>query len=333
MSTFNIQVTPQNNTLVIVDNDQNQVIVENPITSVVEVVAQGPQGPQGIQGIQGPSGSLSFSNSGSFSITGSLTISGSSTFNNIGPAIFSGSSTFTNIEASGSLFGTSSYSNQSLSSSYALTASFALNGGGGGSTNTGSLLTTASVNLNTITFTKGDGSTFPITVNTGSGGGGGSTFPYTGSAVITGSLVITGSIISTLGFTGSLLGTASVSITESKTITFNLGSIPTPITTGSKTNSIFYLPYSGSIKGFILTANTGSTTTLNIWKRNNLVPTSSDTIITTNKPQLINNQLTSSYSVSGWVTSFLPNDVFLINVETNTSASYISLQLITEIYK
>jgi len=289
MSTFNIQVTPQNNTLVIVDNDQNQVIVENPITSVVEVVAQGPQGPQGIQGIQGPSGSLSFSNSGSFSITGSLTISGSNTFNNIGPAIFSGSSTFTNIEASGSLFGTSSYSNQSLSSSYALTASYLDN-------------------------------YIPP-------------FPYTGSAVITGSLVITGSAISILGFTGSLLGTSSVSITESKTITFNLGSIPTPITTGSKTNSIFYLPYSGSIKGFILTANTGSTTTLNIWKRNNLVPTSSDTIITTNKPQLINNQLTSSYNVSGWVTSFLPNDVFLINVETNTSASYISLQLITEIYK
>jgi len=62
----------------------------------------------------------------------------------------------------GSLFGTASY---------ALTASFALNGGG--STDTGSLLTTASISLNTITFTKGDGSTFPITVNTGSGGGGG----------------------------------------------------------------------------------------------------------------------------------------------------------------
>jgi hypothetical protein len=92
----------------------------------------------------------------------------------------------------GSLLGTSSYSTQALSSSYALTASFALNGGGG-STNTGSLLTTASVNLNTITFTKGDGSTFPITVNTGSGGGGsGSAFPFTGSAGISGSLNLNG---------------------------------------------------------------------------------------------------------------------------------------------
>jgi len=81
-----------------------------------------------------------------------------------------------------------------ITASYALTASFALNGGGG-STNTGSLLTTASVSLNTITFTKGDGSTFPITVNTGSGGGSsGSAFPYTGSAGISGSLDLNGSL-------------------------------------------------------------------------------------------------------------------------------------------
>jgi hypothetical protein len=68
----------------------------------------------------------------------------------------------------GSLFGTSSWAENVTSASYALTASYALNGGGG-SVDTGSLLTTASVSLNTITFIKGDGSTFPITVDTGSG--------------------------------------------------------------------------------------------------------------------------------------------------------------------
>jgi len=78
----------------------------------------------------------------------------------------------------GSLEGTSSYAlTASLllgtieSASYALTASYALNGGGG------------------------------------SGAG----FPFTGSAEITGSLIVTGSILSTDGFTGSLLGTASYS--------------------------------------------------------------------------------------------------------------------------
>lgn len=77
-------------------------------------------------------------------VTGSLTVSGS----------------VTAIDFTGSLFGTSSY---------AITASYALNGGGGG----------------------------------------GPAFPYTGSAVVTGSLIVTGSTTSTQGFTGSLFGTAS----------------------------------------------------------------------------------------------------------------------------
>jgi hypothetical protein len=74
----------------------------------------------------------------------------------------------------GSLFGTSSYAN------YALTASFALNGGGGGSS-------------------------FPYTGSariTGS-------LVVTGSAIISGSLAVTGSVRATAGFTGSLQGTAT----------------------------------------------------------------------------------------------------------------------------
>ena len=69
----------------------------------------------------------------------------------------------------GNLTGTSSYANNALSSSFALTASFALNGGGG-NINTGSFVTTSSFNAFTSSY------------NTGS---------FTGS------------------FTGSLLGTAS----------------------------------------------------------------------------------------------------------------------------
>ena len=48
---------------------------------------------------------------------------------------------------------------------YALTASYAINGGsggGGGSTDTGSLLKTASFSNPNISFTKGDGTTFKI---------------------------------------------------------------------------------------------------------------------------------------------------------------------------
>ena len=92
----------------------------------------------------------------------------------------------------GSLFGTASY---------AITASYALNGGTGGSTDTGSLLVTASVVDNVITFTKGDTSQFSITVATGSVTP--AAFPYTGSAEISGSLLVS------QGITGSLFGTAS----------------------------------------------------------------------------------------------------------------------------
>ncbi len=91
------------------------------------------------------------------------------------------------------------------SSSYALTASYALNGGGGGSTDTGSLLTTASVSLNTITFTKGDGSTFPITVDTGSSSGFIVENAATYRVITANNSATTGSAQENLIFSGSVL--------------------------------------------------------------------------------------------------------------------------------
>jgi hypothetical protein len=51
------------------------------------------------------------------------------------------------------------------SASYALTASYALNGGGGGSTDTGSLLTSSSFSDPNLTFIKGDKSTFNVNIS------------------------------------------------------------------------------------------------------------------------------------------------------------------------
>lgn len=138
---------------------------------------------QAIDGVN--TGTLPYT--GSAKITGSLSITGSTT-STLG---FTGSLQGTATTASYVVTAqTASYVQNAVSSSYAITASYALNGGGGGSTDTGSLLMTASVVSNTITFTKGNGTTFPITV----AGGGGSSFPYTGSAIISGSLRITGSL-------------------------------------------------------------------------------------------------------------------------------------------
>jgi hypothetical protein len=91
---------------VTVITEENQIIVPQPITNVIEVNNPGPQGPQGPQGITGPQGiagptgsSQPFSNvsgsvwatTSSIQVSGSFLVSGSSTFTNIGPAIFSSS--------------------------------------------------------------------------------------------------------------------------------------------------------------------------------------------------------------------------------------------------
>jgi hypothetical protein len=121
----NVTIQDQNGRLTITDNNTgNTVNVTQPVTNVVTVATLGPQGPQGPQGPIGP-----IPTSGSF--TGS----------------FSGSFT-------GNLQGTAS---NSVSASYALTASYALNGGTGGSTFpftgsariTGSLGVTGSISTTT----------------------------------------------------------------------------------------------------------------------------------------------------------------------------------------
>jgi hypothetical protein len=107
------------------------------------------------------------------------------------------------VEISGSLLGTSSF---------ATTASFALNCGGGGG---GVTQIIAGPNI-TITST-GPSGTGDVTI---SSSGGGSSFPFVGNAVITGSLSITGSnagadlaivgsVFASDGFTGSLQGTST----------------------------------------------------------------------------------------------------------------------------
>lgn len=156
-------------------------------------------------------------------ISGSLGVTGSSEF--ASPVTLLAG-------AIGDLYGTSSW---------AITASYALNGSGG-STNTGSLIVTASFSNPNITFTKGDGSTFIVNLtslvpNTASYAlnaasasyfsgsisnaisasyaltasyfsGNISGFPFTGSAVISGSLAVTGStnVTGSLFVNGLLVG-------------------------------------------------------------------------------------------------------------------------------
>jgi hypothetical protein len=125
-------------------------------------------------------------------------------------AAFTGRVTATSF--TGSLQGTASFADNATSSSYAVTASYALNAGGA---DTGSLMVTGSATNNVLTFTKGDGSTFNLTVATGSA-----------ATVNTGSLMVTGSVSSnTLTFTKGDGSTFNLTVATGSAVTVNTGSL------------------------------------------------------------------------------------------------------------
>jgi hypothetical protein len=111
-----------------------------------------------------------------------------------------------------------------VSSSYAATASLLL-----GSITSASLATTnlytASVSNNTITFTKGDASTFSLVVATGSAAS--ATFPYTGSAIISGSLQVTGSVYGNVVAVTVASNTASIDLAAGNFFTATLANSAT----------------------------------------------------------------------------------------------------------
>ena len=154
------------------------------------------------------------------------------------------SSGSTTITLAGTLDATASYAENSISSSYALTASYALNGE---STDTGSLLVTASATDNVITFTKGDSTTFDITVDTGSA-----------VTTDTGSLLVTASVSSnTITFTKGDTTTFDITIDTGSAAITDTGSL---ITTASVSfNTVTFTK--GDATTFDITIDTGSAVT------------------------------------------------------------------------
>lgn len=207
----------------------------------------------------------------------------------------------------GSLFGTASWatnalsasfitasnvfgpygSNSVISASYALTASYALNGGTG-TIDTGSLLTTASISGDTITFTKGNGSTFPIVVPTGSSG------PTPGG-------VLSGSFGVTVDGAGSA------------------------ITTGNK--GYVVVPYGGTITGWTLIADQSGSCVIDVWKAAGTIPALSDSITGTEKPTLASQQINSDINLTTWTSSVSPGDIFAFNVDSASTLTRVNLSI------
>ena len=153
---------------------------------------------------------------------------------------------------------------------------------------------------------------------------------YNAEAIIVSgsSAIITGSF--TGSFVGDGVGLTNISgsslYDNIRTYRFEMGvSSTAEISTGAK--GLKTVPYLGTIVGWKLVADTATSTVVDLWKSNGSIPTISDTITGTAKPTLSTAQLATSTTLTGWTTSVSPDDVFLLYVDSNTVATYISLEL------
>jgi hypothetical protein len=163
---------------------------------------------------------------------------------------------------------------------------------------------------------------------TGSNAGANGAMWVSGSSVFSGSVnVPVGGV--TGSFTGSLIGTSSFSsntFTNLKTVRFEMGvSSTTVITTGAKGRKT--TSFVGTIVGWRLVADQSTTTTVDIWKTNLAIPTVANSITAAAKPALTAAQLSGATTLTGWTTSVADGDVFILNVDSNNNANYISLEL------
>ena len=207
-------------------------------------------------------------------LSGSYTLSGSLTTNDGLNVV---SITASNISASritGSLYGTSSWANNVISSSYALTASFALNGGGGGTT----LVT---------------GSTYPIT-SSWSNNTISASYALTSSYAVTASYALNSDTASycinpfpisgSLGYWGSFWDTTTQTNASSSNVmrlnNTDSDSNGVRITSGSKItfdhDGVYNLQFSA-----VFTSNNASSNDVNVWfDKNGSTLADSNTILT-----------------------------------------------------
>ncbi len=95
------------------------------------------------------------------------------------------------------------------------------------------------------------------------------------------------------------------------------------ITVGQK--GYFQVPYAGTITGWSLLSDQSGTCVVDIWKLNNAIPTSGNSITASAKPTLTSAQLSASTAVGTWTSAIAANDVFGYNVNSATGMTRVSL--------
>lgn len=121
------------------------------------------------------------------------------------------------------------------------------------------------------------------------------------------------------------VGGATVNVRTSTT-RFEIGvSSTTIITTGAKGRKT--LSFAGTIVGWRVVSDQNTNATLDVWKANGSIPTNANSITGTGKPSLTAAQLNSG-NVSLWTTTTVAaGDVIILEVEANSAATYIALEL------
>jgi hypothetical protein len=90
-------------------------------------------------------------------------------------------------------------------------------------------------------------------------------------------------------------------------------------------------PYAGTITGWRLTADTSTTTTIDVWKANGAIPTNGNTITASAKPALSAGTVATSTTLTGWTTAVSAGDIFEIEIEANNNATAITFTLDIEV--
>lgn len=139
--------------------------------------------------------------------------------------------------------------------------------------------------------------------------------------------LVSGTNIKTIN-SQSLLGSGDITITgtSGKTIVWFTVENTTAVTTGEK-QAMVPCPVSGTIVGWSMTANPSTSAAISIWKAAGVRPTVAGKITASAPPTLTAAASASSTTLTGWTTTVTAGDLFVINVDSNSAATWLYVAL------
>lgn len=98
------------------------------------------------------------------------------------------------------------------------------------------------------------------------------------------------------------------------------------ISTGVK--GYIKIPFACTINSWSIVSNASGSVVVDVWKAANAIPTVANTITAAAKPSLTSQQINSSSTLTGWATAVSANDVIGFNIDSATTVSRITIEII-----